>query len=355
MARLEEIDSNFKIETDLGVDNIRFYDVLEAPFHIYGVAMLDGRFRRMPKAVAAQTNKGVLELHTNTAGGRVRFKTNSSYVAISAKMENVCNESHVAFTGVSGFDLYVKDEKDFQYRGSFRPRLGMETGYESLIHLDSKQEREILIHFPTYSDVTALHIGVEDDAIVEAAKEYAYEKPFVAYGSSITQGGCASRSGNAYESVLSRRFDIDHINLGFSGSARAEDVMAEYVSNLEMSFFLYDYDHNAPTAEHYRNTHEKMFQKVRAAHPDIPILIMTRPKYCLNEDELARREIAYKTYENALAAGDKRVWFMDGKQLMALCGDEGTVDNCHPTDFGFHSMAKAIGDWMEENKILEMI
>ena len=177
-------------------------------------------------------------------------------------------------------------------------------------------------------------------------------KPFVTYGSSITQGGCASRSGNAYPSILSRRFSYDHINLGFSGSARAEDAIIEYLANLDMSFFIYDYDYNAPSNEHYAATHEKLFKAVRAAKPDLPILILTRPHYYLNSVGVARREIALKTYENAIAAGDKRVWFMDGPQLMALCKDEGTVDNCHPTDFGFASMAKTLGDFMEENKLI---
>ena len=131
--------------------------------------------------------------------------------------------------------------------------------------------------------------------------------------------------------------------------------MIEYLAGLDMSLFLYDYDHNAPSNEHYAETHEKLFKAVRAAHPELPILIMTRPRYYLNSVGVVRREIAYRTYQNAIAAGDKRVWFMDGKQLMALCGDEGTVDNCHPTDFGFHAMAKAVGDWIEENDILDMI
>ena len=355
MARFDEIDPNFKVETELGVDNIRFYNALEAPFRIYGMSMMDGKYRRMPQAVAQATSASVEALHANTAGGRLRFKTDSSYIAISTKMENVQHFDHVALTGTCAFDLYIKQEEGFRYFKTYRPQWDMNSGYDSLIDFGEKQEREILMHFPTYGDVVSLHIGIEEDATLSAPTEYTYAKPFVAYGSSITQGGCASRTGNAYESILSRRFDIDHINLGFSGSARAEDVIADYVADLDMSFFLYDYDHNAPTLEHYKNTHEKMFKKVRAKHPDMPILIMTRPNYYLTKEWVARREVAYQTYQNALAAGDKRVWFIDGPELMAICKDEGTVDNCHPTDYGFYSMANAIANWIEENKILEMI
>ena len=52
-----------------------------------------------------------------------------------------------------------------------------------------------------------------------------------------------------------------------------------------MSCFVYDYDHNAPTLEHLENTHEKMFNTIRKAKPDLPILMLTRPKHYLNDDE----------------------------------------------------------------------
>jgi len=355
MSNISQIDPNFKVGSKIEKENIKFYNALEAPFKIYGVYMENGQFRRMPQAIAEQVNNGVARLHANTAGGRIRFKTNSSFVAISAKMPALGKMPHFAFSGSIGFDLYAKDENGLKYIKTFMPTVDITEGYESLLELGESKMREILIHFPTYSEVSELHIGLEDGAVLEAPEAYKYEKPFVCYGSSITQGGCASRSGNAYASLLSRWYDIDHINLGFSGSARAEDPIADYVAGLDMSFFLYDYDHNATSDEQYLNTHEKMFKKVRAAHPDIPILIMTRPRYNPDEVALSRKKIAYRTYENAIAAGDKRVWFMDGKQLMALCGDEGTVDNCHPTDLGFFSMAKAIANWIDTYKILELI
>ena len=49
-----------------------------------------------------------------------------------------------------------------------------------------------------------------------------------------------------------------------------------------------------------------------------------------------------KTYENALARGDRNVYLIDGPTLMAIAGNEGTVDGTHPTDLGFFSMAQAL-------------
>ena len=111
------------------------------------------------------------------------------------------------------------------------------------------------------------------------------------YGSLITQGGCASRHGMSYQSIVSRKFNCDYINLGFSGNAKAEDEITDYIKNLEMFVFVLDYDHNAPTVEYLKNTHEKMFKAVRDAHPDIPVIMMSRPKHFLTEEEKERRKV----------------------------------------------------------------
>jgi len=54
------------------------------------------------------------------------------------------------------------------------------------------------------------------------------------------------------------------------------------------------------------------------------------------------------TYLEAKAAGDENVYFISGEKLMELVGDNGTVDNCHPTDSGFFSMACAVEEVLKE-------
>ena len=154
-----------------------------------------------------------------------------------------------------------------------------------------------------------------------------------------------------YQSIVSRSFDYDYVNLGFSGNAKAEDEIIDYIKNLDMSVFVYDYDHNAPNIEHLKNTHEKMFKAIREKQPLIPIIIMSRPKHFLTEEEKIRRSIIETTYLNAVSSGDKNVYFIDGEALTSMCKDSGTVDNCHPTDFGFASMAAALTDVMRRNNI----
>lgn len=333
-----QIDENFAVQTRIDRTGLCFYDVEEPPFRVYGVKIENGRYRRLPEDVARSVSEGVTLLHTHTAGGRVRFVTDSPRIAIHAAMGGVEHSPHFAFTGKCGFDIY----QNGVYRKTFVPPVDMKDGYESVIETRLTKKAEIVIHFPLYASVKHLYIGLEEGSVLEPAAEYAIEKPVVYYGSSITQGGCASRPGNAYQNILSRLLDFNHINLGFSGNAKAEEAMIDYIAGLEMSAFVYDYDHNAPTLRHLAATHEKMFKGIRAAQPTLPILILSRPKYYLSADEPERLEIIKRTYDNAVAAGDHNVYLIPGTALMEDMKNEGLVDGTHPNDAGFVCMARAM-------------
>ena len=125
--------------------------------------------------------------------------------------------------------------------------------------------------------------------------------------------------------------------------------MAEYISGIDMSVFVYDYDHNAPTAEHLANTHETFFRVIREKNPTLPVVMMTRPSITYTEEHKKRREIVRATYEKARAAGDENVYFIDGEKFF---GDEDrelcTVDRVHPNDLGFYKMASVVEPVIKE-------
>jgi len=346
---ITKIDKNFAVKSSVDKADVLWYDVREAHFRIYGIFYDGNCFRRLPESVAAAVSDRVHTLSIHTAGGRVRFCTDSSYVAIRACMPIIGKMGHFAFSGSAGFDLYV----DGRFVKSFVPSVKITDGFESVIDLGERKMRQITINFPLYSAVSAMDIGLQATASVKAPKPYRYEKPVVFYGSSITQGGCASRPGNCYSAILSRRLDVDHINLGFSGSGKGEREIADYIASIPMSVFVYDYDHNAPDLTHLEATHERMFRIIREKNPQLPIVILSRPKYYLTELEQQRLAVIRRTYEKALAAGDRHVYFIDGITLMAMAENEGTVDGTHPNDLGFASMAKAIEPILRE--ILEEI
>lgn len=340
-CHISELDANFRVRTHIQKPDMRWLDAREQPFSLHGVYRENGLFRRMPEAVAREVSAGVLALHTHTAGGRLRFTTDSPYIAVHAVLLGIGRMPHFALSGSAGFDLY---ESKIGYIKTYVPPMDMTSGYEGLTEVGEGGLRTYTLHFPLYSQVSELYIGLSEGAALTAPPAYRIARPIVYYGSSITQGGCASRPGMAYPNILSRRLDADQIDLGFSGNARAEGAMAAYIAGLSMSAFVYDYDHNAPSCEHLAATHASLFRTVRDAHPDLPILILSRPSFDLTAEEARRRDIIRATYEAACAAGDSHVYFLDGPALMRRAGREGTVDGCHPTDLGFASMAEAVGE-----------
>ena len=347
MKKISEIDKNLAAN-EVAYDGMTVYRATEDPFTIYGLwEPQSDHCQRLPAEIGNNdnVNGGVSYLYTNTAGGRIRFKTDATAITLRSVLPSLNGFNHMPLTGTSCFDLYV----DGQYRGPFNPGVvtppadGGPVVAEATLSIPGQGMREILIHFPLYNDVTDVRIALSEGAQVQETDGYAYDKPVVYYGSSITQGGCASHPGNAYQAILSRELNCDHVNLGFSGSCLGEPVMAEYIAGLDMQAFVLDYDHNAPTAEHLEQTHEAVFRRVREKQPDLPILLVTAADHCLG-DRQRRKEVIRRTYDNARKSGDEKVYFLDGDDIYREVGlDFCTVDGCHPNDLGFYCMARAIG------------
>ena len=332
---IRKIDPNFNTVVSIDHTGYKFISATDACVRLYGVFHDGEQYRRIPKDVAEGANPGVVSLATNTAGGRVRFVTDSRRIAIVAKMPNITRMAHMAYSGIHGFDLY----SGASHVRTFLPRTDIVGGYESEHAFASAEERLLTLNMPLYNDLSELYIGIDEDASISPAPDYTYESPVVFYGSSITQGGCASRPGTSYEAMLSRELDCNYINLGFSGSGKGELPVAKYIASLDMSAFVLDYDHNAPTPEHLRKTHMPFFMAIREAQPELPIIMLSRPKCILGDAEVERREIIHDNYLARVAAGDKNVYFIDGTTLMV---PDGTVDLTHPTDLGFRAMADGI-------------
>ena len=345
--KIEEIDANFAAKSVSDADDVVWYDLRKPPFDIYGLYDVQNTagFTRFPKYVGDGCNDGVKELRWHTAGGRARFKTDSPYIAIKVFWFGMTKMSHMAFTGSSGFDLICRCDGKTTYVGALHPQInGYDEGFDWKCDTVGKLA-DYELSFPLYNTVKTVYVGIKRGCTLLEGEKYKIQKPFVYYGSSITQGGCASKPSGSYQSLISKRFDADFINLGFSGSALGEEAMARYIAGLDMSVFILDYDHNAPSSEHLAATHLPFYKTVREKQPDTPMVIVSRPTPIIEKN----REIVKATYDYAVAAGDKNVVFVDGDTLFEgdykyLC----TVDNCHPTDLGFYRMAKVIGDAIEK-------
>ena len=337
---ISSVDKNFAVQSTIERQGLVYMNVEDrAEMSVHGVFLDDGKYRRLPNEVAKNTNEGVHYLHTHTAGGRIRFVTNSPFIAVLVKYNCVEKMPHFPLTGSIGLDLY----RNNIYISTFTPSMGITDTFEGIKDIPESGEAEYTINMPLYSGVSEIYVGLKEGSVLKSASPYKITKPVVYYGSSITQGGCASRAGNSYQSIISRILDVEYLNLGFSGSAKGEKAISDYIASLDMSAFVLDYDHNAPSVDHLRATHKPLFDNVRKNHPDLPILLLTRPKYHLTDEEKQRLEVVKQTFETAIAEGDKNVYFIPGNELIEERFSEIVlVDNCHPNDAGFASMAYAI-------------
>ena len=343
---IESIDKNF-VPVTIDGHEVLFHNVKDEPFQIYGSYKDDGYddpFRRLPHLEGV--NGGVNWLSYNTAGVRVRFTTDSQYIAIRVSIDGACHMGHMTLCGSCGFDMYELTEGRERYLKSFIPWTGITQGkssYECFADLSQKKKRALTVNFPLYNRVTKLEIGISPDAVLEAGAPYRELSPIVYYGSSITQGGCVSRPGTSYEALISHETNVDYLNLGFSGACVAEPEMASYISSLSMSAFVLDYDYNAPTVEYLSKTHEPFFKDIRKSHPSLPVIILSAPRAAAENDDITRRDIIKRTYENALEKGDRNVYFIDGTGIFdGEFRDDCTVDGVHPNDMGFSRMASAM-------------
>lgn len=339
------------LDTKLKEKDIVFYNTKCDPFKVYGLYKyreLDV-CRRIPEDVAKATSEGVEILALNTAGGRIRFSTDSEYVAIKAIMPFIRPLSHMPLTGTSGFDLYIDGDGGSRYFKAFKPNLNMKDGYESVIHFESRKMRNITINFPSYNHVNELFIGLQKDAALGDGALYRSKLPVVFYGSSITQGLCSSRPGLIYENFISRKYGLDYINLGFASNGRAELPIVNYMASLPMLAFVSDYDHNATNAEYLKETHFRMYEIIRESHPDIPYIMVSRPDCLVSPDATyARKTVIIDSFREARARGDQNVYFVDGEGIFrGPYEDSCTVDGTHPNDLGMSKMADAIGKMLE--------
>lgn len=353
---IQKIDKNFTLNNVTRTD-VSWFNPKEKPFSIHGLLYDNevNQYTRMPLSTAITVSPDVHYLARFNSGGRIRFKTNSDFIAlkvIEAKYFNIM--LHMPIAGEYGFSVYV-DKKYLKFICPSQTDIVGETEtitFDGLVNLDGKLH-DIEIYFPLYYCVKEVLVGLNESSSALPPDKYTYPKPVVFYGSSITQGAAASHAGNDYVNLLSRLLDTDIINLGFSGNAKGEQNMAKYISSLDTSVIVLDYDYNAPTVEHLENTHYPFYQTIRKNRPDTPIIFISKPDFENGVNGAKRRDVILASYKKAISSGDKLVDFIDGQTLFGTENrDCCTVDGGHPNDLGFYRMATTImptlKKWLEK-------
>ncbi|NMA84250.1 MAG: hypothetical protein GX962_10360 [Epulopiscium sp.] len=349
---IQKLDSNMSINP-IEDQGIKWLSPMEAPFRILGFPWLskERTYRRMPMVCTPPIPEAVNYLANCTAGGQIHFQTDSKELLIAVQLQAPANMVHMPATGQCGFDCYVDfgHGDGFQFCNVTRYPLEQDHYKIQLLDLESSKMRKVILNFPLYQGVKEVFIGVQKDATILGSSDF-QQNPLIFYGTSITQGGCASRPGLAYTNILSRYLQRECINLGFSGNGKGEAEVAKVISSIpNPGGLILDYEANCMSTELYKQTLPKFIHTYRKVHPLVPILVISRIQSSMDiisptfhEERLERKEFQKSWIHEEQKNGDQNLHFYDGSYLLGEQWLEGTVDGVHPTDLGFMSMANTL-------------
>lgn len=324
---------------------LRWHDVRSLRFEGKGWADTKHAFDRLPARAEGVVRAPVWNLQQDSAGMAAGFRTNATTIRARWTLRKPrLALPHMPATGVSGLDLYVRHQGKWRWIGAGRPE---KTANDTPLVADLPSgTREFLLYLPLYNGVESVEIGVAEGATLEALP--ARGKPAVFYGTSILQGGCASRPGMAYPAIIGRELDIPTINLGFSGNGKTEPEMAKLMAELDPSVYVLDSLPNLEPAEAHERL-EPFIRTLRQAHPRTPVVLVENVVYT-NAYLLESRAKRMKgnnaelstVFQKLRKEGDRHLYYVPAANLY---GDdsEATVDGSHATDLGFLRMAGVIG------------
>jgi lysophospholipase L1-like esterase len=326
----------------------RWRDAAELAIEGRGWDQTRHMYDRLPAKAESLVRPPVWELAQHSAGLSVRFVTNAPTISVRWKLRfSRLEMPHMPATGVSGVDLYVRDDQSWHFLGNGRP-LRFPDNESILVRDLEPMEREFRLYFPLYNGVERLEIGVPDGAVFRSAiAPAANRRPIVFYGTSITQGGCAARPGMAYPAILGRMLDMPVINLGFSGNGKTEPELARLLAEIEASAFVLDSLPNLETAQVGERL-PKFIEILRERHANVPILLVESIPYP-DKRFVAKRDqrftesnaILHRIFSERRERGDTALHYLTSEDFLGPDG-EATVDGVHPTDLGFQRMANSL-------------
>ena len=253
-------------------------------------------YDRLPARAEAIVRKPVWDLSRNAAGLQLQFQTNADELIIKYTVSSQHQMQHMPATGASGIDLYAKT-----IDGQWTWAAGKYAFGDTIVYRFSNlstndqhvKDHEYTLYLPLYNSVVWMEISYPKQCSFKPLKA-STEKPIVVYGTSIAQGGCASRPGLAWTNILQRKLDRPIINLAFSGNGRLENELVELITEIDATLFVLDCLPNL-TGTYVSNgeLHKRIVNAVvtlQAKKPGIPILLTEHDGYTDEGMNLVRKK-----------------------------------------------------------------
>ncbi len=334
----------------------------ETPFELEGFAFRKpgDPLRRLPESRPECAFSEAVDVYANhSAGGVLRFRSDSPFVAVRATVTCHNNSADIMSIGRSGFDLYMDGAFIAVTRKNYDELSFPTHSLAGVLTLPEEPERkmhEFELYFPLYARVDFFEIGVAPSARVEPPRPRRNSSPVVFYGTSIIHGCCASRPGLAETAQLARLLDRPVLNFGFAGSAKGEPELAETLARVENpALFLLDYDANVDL-DRLEQALPRFTDILRERHPAVPIVTISQLRIPAEREEgaatrLRRSAIHRANCERRRAMGDPAVYFLDGFDLLGENFAECFVDAVHPNDVGFLRVSEKLAAFLRGNRL----
>ncbi len=349
-----ELDENFNVDK-INDEEFKFY-----PYYVFKLEGFpwyekDKKLYRLPMDIMPKLSKNISNLARSSAGGCIRFKTNSKKLALKVTYEKRRISPGMPQVSDAGFDLYVKKNGKWVFIHMFRPEIDHEELNMTRELFTDGQMSEFALYMPLYSCPDEIYIGFECDATVsEDVEKRKIEKPILFYGSSVTNGGCVAKPSDTYSAYVARNLDAPLVNMGYSGNCNGEEEIAEAIADLDLAMYVSEFDHNIKEPEVLKEKLGRFTSIIREKNPNLPILLMTRPYFVeyRREHTESMMRVVRGIYEDMISKGDKNVYFISGMDIFDMEDRyDYCIDGVHPTSAGNRLMGTKILEIIEKNKI----
>lgn len=311
------------------------------------------KYTRIPAYLEDSVRSTLWERAQCSAGIAVRFATDSRRVGVKYQLLWNTHMLHMADTGLKGTDLYILEgDSVWRHVNTNRPNADKETKMCEKIYVENLDPgmKEYMIYMPLYDGVEDLWVAIDSGSTITSGNKdiIRYNKKIVAYGTSILQGGCASRSGMAATNIISRELNCEVVNIGISGEGKMDFCMARAMAQIpDADLFLIDPIPNCTEMMCDTLTYD-FINILRTARPDVPIVMVEGPIYpyarydAKMRDYLPKKNAAFRrNYEKLMKENPNNLYYVDCVNLDGV-EDDGTVDGIHLTDLGFKYYAQKL-------------
>jgi len=362
LAAIAMVGNKVTAQDFTDVNSLKYYNGLN--FRMINYAFDKTLRSRFPEYLEDSIRPTLSDRAKCTSGKAIRFATNSTAVGVRFNLLTNMHMMHMADTGIKGTSLYILDDDGtWQFVNCNRPRRidsdirPREDSIQSKIYVDKLDGKmhEYMIYLPLYDGVRWLEIGVDSTAVITQPMVNSPKqgKKFVFYGTSILQGGCASHPGMVATSILQREFDIECVNLGFSGEGKMDNCVARAMATIpDVAAFIID-----PIPNCTKNMCDSLtydfINIIRKARPDVPIFMVEGQEYSYEKYSgfyskyLPQKNYEFhKNYLKLKAENPKNLYYIDRKDLYGPNHD-GSVDGIHLTDLGFFYYSKKLKPYLQ--------